>query len=294
MAQTYAWVLEQEIAEMSRKNEETVRWILEQQEREARERTAFAMLGLESRYREMMEQLVDDFEDLADHLKEQEAYRRQKAMRWHREMEKVALEEMRRRQTWRQESDSYRTGFDRRSVQEAERERERREHDRQRAKAMHDDAEKEGWRRYEEGWTALSPSAEPSDVLLTFKSIPWPMFAHPSSAEDITASRVAMFFLSPNHSEGQTRKERIKNALRRWHPDRFGRVLLKVAEDERKAVERRCRERRAMSQQPHGTRGQDDRPDSSKPLDLPVNSLGVFTAGHKPPFGRGLYLSHYG
>lgn len=222
---------------MSRKNEETVRWILEQQERQARERTVFAMLGLENRYRELMEQLVDDFEDLAEHVKAQEDYRRQKAMRWQREMDKLAFEEVRRREAWREETDSYRAGYGRRKEQEAEKERLRREQDRLRAKAMHDEAEKEGWSKYEEGWAALGPSADTSATTLTFKSIPWPLLSSPTKAEDIHPSRVAMFLLSPNHSEGQTRKERIKNALRRWHPDRFGRILLKVAEDEKKEVE---------------------------------------------------------
>lgn len=220
---------------MARKNEETVRWIMEQQEREARERTVFAMFGLENRYREMMEQLVDDFEDLTEQLKAQEEYRRLKAMHWQREM---AYDELRRQErAWRQEAENYRMASDRRKAQDIEKERRRRDLERQRARAARDEAEKEAWRQYEESWTALSPSVEASTEPLTFKTIPWPTFSPPSTVEDITPARVATFFLSPNHSEGQARKERIKNALRRWHPDRFGRLLARVAEEDKPAVE---------------------------------------------------------
>lgn len=225
---------------MARKNEETVRWIIEQQEREARERTVFAMLGLESRYREMMEQLVDDFEDMTEQLKAREEYRRQKAMHWQREMEKTTYDELRRHReydAWRQEVEDYRATYDRRRAQAAEKEKQRREMERLRAKAARDETEKEAWRRYEERWTALNPSAEPSSEPLSFKSIPWPVFSMPGKAEDITPARVAMFLLSPNHSNDQSRKERIKAALRRWHPDRFGRILLRVAEEDKKEVE---------------------------------------------------------
>ncbi|KAH8078032.1 hypothetical protein BXZ70DRAFT_688017 [Cristinia sonorae] len=241
MAQTYAWVMEQEIAEMSRKNEETVRWIMEQQEREARERTVFAMLGLEHKYREMMEQLVDDFEDITEQLKAQEDRRRHRAMFWQREMEKTAAyDELKRREhaAWREEVESYRVAYDRRKAQEAEKERARREQERQRLKAARDEAEKEAWRRYEEGWNALNPtSSSETTTPLTFNTIPWPLVSPPSKLDDITAARVAMFLLSSNHSDGLSRKERMKNALRRWHPDRFGRILARVIDEEKKDVE---------------------------------------------------------
>jgi len=224
---------------MARKNEETVRLIMEQQEREARERTVFAILGLENRYRDMMEQLADDFEDMTAQLKARDEHRRQKAMRWQREMEKTAYDEVRRHRhdEWRQEAENYWATYDRRRAQAAEKEKERREAERLRAKAARDEAEQEAWRRYEEKWVPLNPSSEPCTEPLTFKAIPWPLFSPPGKAEDITPARVAMFLLSPNHSNEQSRKERIKSALRRWHPDRFGRILLRVADDEKKEVE---------------------------------------------------------
>ena len=113
----------------------------------------------------------------------------------------------------------------------------RRDRERQRAKAARDEAEKEAWERYEEKWAALNPSAESSTSPLTFKSIPWPLLSPPGKVEDITPARIAMFLLSPNHSGEVSRKDRIKNALRRWHPDRFGRILTRVVEIDKKDVE---------------------------------------------------------
>ncbi|PCH43520.1 hypothetical protein WOLCODRAFT_33841, partial [Wolfiporia cocos MD-104 SS10] len=71
---------------------------------------------------------------------------------------------------------------------------------------------------------------------LTFGAIPWPMFSTPLMVEDITPARVAMFILSPMHSEAQSRKDKIRAALKRWHPDRFGRLLVRVEEHDRESV----------------------------------------------------------
>jgi hypothetical protein len=73
---------------------------------------------------------------------------------------------------------------------------------------------------------------------LRFKSIPWPTTVPPRSVADITPAAIAKFIFSPAHSGGMGRKERIKCALRRWHPDRFGRVLGRVDEKDKEAVER--------------------------------------------------------
>lgn len=175
MAQTYAWVLEQDFADMALKNEETVQWIRKQQERDLRReqmsRTARAACGA----RELME-FVDGFVVEVDGCRRiEETWRA--AMQWHAEAEKMVQDEVRR-------------------LQEARAEAER------------------------------------------FESIPWPMVSQPHKVEDITPARMAMFLLSPMHSEGQSKKERVRAALRRWHPDRFGRTLGRVNDQDRVAVER--------------------------------------------------------
>ncbi|KAI0298631.1 hypothetical protein BC826DRAFT_887994, partial [Russula brevipes] len=73
---------------------------------------------------------------------------------------------------------------------------------------------------------------------LRFKSVPWPTIVPPRNVADITPAAISKFIFSSAHSEGMSRKERIKNALRRWHPDRFGRVLSRVDEKDKGAVER--------------------------------------------------------
>ncbi|KAI0812362.1 hypothetical protein BC629DRAFT_1472366 [Irpex lacteus] len=46
-----------------------------------------------------------------------------------------------------------------------------------------------------------------------------------------------MFILSSQHSEGLSMKDRVKSALRRWHPDRFGRILARVSDEDKGKVE---------------------------------------------------------
>jgi hypothetical protein len=44
------------------------------------------------------------------------------------------------------------------------------------------------------------------------------------------------FLLSPAHSPEVSSKDRIRTALRRWHPDKFARLLGLVVESDRDAV----------------------------------------------------------
>ncbi|KAL4248587.1 hypothetical protein ABKN59_004350 [Abortiporus biennis] len=230
MAQTYAWVLEQEIAEMTRKNDETVRWVLKQQERDVKERTMHTILSVENKYRQMMDDLVDEYQREAERWKAREEATRRSAMRWQRELERTVEEEFRRLQAKRREAERYRMAYDRRRAEEAAKERERRRVEREHER---EEAQKDAWKRYEEAWSKLNTSTDE----LTFEMIPWPMFSPPQSVDSISPARVAMFFLSPVHVEDQPTRDRIKAALRRWHPDRFGRVLSRVKEDDKANVE---------------------------------------------------------
>lgn len=106
----------------------------------------------------------------------------------------------------------------------------------------------EAYSRYEEKWSTL-----PTLSTIRFSDIPWPVYTsalttpsspyapQPSyqsglrapkpinSIEQLTTTTIAPFILSPHHSEGKSRKDRIKAELLRWHPDRFnGRYLNKV------------------------------------------------------------------
>ncbi|KAI0305577.1 hypothetical protein B0F90DRAFT_1624502 [Multifurca ochricompacta] len=94
--------------------------------------------------------------------------------------------------------------------------------------------QEEAWKTYESRWAALGRDASP----LRFESIPWPTTVPPRKVEEITSEAITKFILSPAHSEGISQKERIKHGLRRWHPDRFGRMLNRVEKEDRGGVER--------------------------------------------------------
>lgn len=222
---------------MTRKNEETVRWVLEQQERDVHEKTFFTMPGVDNKYRRLLEEIIEDFQREKEYLKAREEETRRKAWRWQRDFERSVQDEMRRMQAKRREAERYRMAYDRRRAYEDARERERRRAEREREKAERVERERKAWRLYEERWAVLATHTDASDPL-TFRTIPWPMFVKPKVVEDVSASRVSTFLLSPLHSEDQTRKERIKSALRRWHPDRFGRLLSRVVDEDKEAVEK--------------------------------------------------------
>ncbi|KAJ1302039.1 hypothetical protein OPQ81_000874 [Rhizoctonia solani] len=87
---------------------------------------------------------------------------------------------------------------------------------------------REAWRAYEDTWTELSNSDAP--VRLTFNNIPWPVFSRPSSISQLNSRTIGAFLLSSLHDGGgSTRRERIRNAMRLWHPDKWmGRYMTRV------------------------------------------------------------------
>ncbi|OCH88283.1 hypothetical protein OBBRIDRAFT_795418 [Obba rivulosa] len=237
VAQSYTWALDQEIAEMARKNEETVHWVRQQQKCDAvKQRQAFSK-GEDSQLRRLLEKLAYGFRSEAEHWRSLEEETRRAARHWEREAEKLVREEVRRLRAAQLETERCRMAYERRKAYEDARERRRREKEQERARVRREEADRQAWQAYQDRWAALTdPKAAP--VELTFRIIPWPTFSPPRDVEDLTPARIATFILSPQHSEGQTKKERIKSALRRWHPDRFGRVLIRVKESDRDAVER--------------------------------------------------------
>jgi hypothetical protein len=213
---------------MARKNEDTVHWIRVQQERARRERVAFWSMGGEAgRWCDAVEGLLEEGIKWARRWRKSERSRRQ------REMDHAVQEELRRLQARRAETDRCRAAYERRKTMEDERER-RRKKEMERTKQ--EAAEKAAWESYEATWNKLS-SNEAQFELLSFEAIPWPLITPPRRTEDIRSARITMFVLSPHHSHGQTMKERVRSALRRWHPDRFGRILARVKEEDRAGVE---------------------------------------------------------
>ncbi|KAG8762757.1 hypothetical protein FRC11_007820, partial [Ceratobasidium sp. 423] len=93
----------------------------------------------------------------------------------------------------------------------------------------------DAWNAYELRWSALSV-ASPNQPI-GFRDIPWPLLRVPSGPESITPQAVGAFILSPLHSQDKPRKERLRNAMLRWHSDKFeGRWMARIEEDERPKV----------------------------------------------------------
>ncbi|KDQ60294.1 hypothetical protein JAAARDRAFT_125679 [Jaapia argillacea MUCL 33604] len=88
------------------------------------------------------------------------------------------------------------------------------------------------YQRHERQWGIIN-GAE----MLTWDSFPWPMFKRPTSPEDITTVAIGAYVLSPHYPGDKVGKDRIKEHIRRWHPDRFETKLLpKVVEGDQERV----------------------------------------------------------
>ncbi|KAK0439336.1 hypothetical protein EV421DRAFT_1820291 [Armillaria borealis] len=87
------------------------------------------------------------------------------------------------------------------------------------------------WNAYEKAWQDLVSSNSP----LRFSDIPWPVTAivfFPIS--DITMAKVEDVLLGDLRVRGcvVTRKERIRNSLLRWHPDKMTAILSRVVQED--------------------------------------------------------------
>ena len=77
----------------------------------------------------------------------------------------------------------------------------------------------------------------PTLEILSWSSFAWPMLKKPSSPEELTTTAISAYVLNPNAPTDKNEKDRIKEHIRRWHPDRFETKLLpKVRSDERDTV----------------------------------------------------------
>ncbi|KIM34204.1 hypothetical protein M408DRAFT_325670 [Serendipita vermifera MAFF 305830] len=130
-----------------------------------------------------------------------------------------------------------------------ERERERAIQKLSETRALEKKAFEEAWSIYESRWMLLAFATRsvatytsetqhaPGHLTLSFHDIPWPLLHPARSSHDITAESIRRFLASEHHSIDRTHRERIKEALLRWHPDRFGsRVLDHVREAQRDEV----------------------------------------------------------
>ncbi|KAG8904671.1 hypothetical protein FRB99_001353 [Tulasnella sp. 403] len=109
------------------------------------------------------------------------------------------------------------------------------------------------WLSYEDRWHQIQTNS--SGIVMKFSTIPWPMATQPSSPEKITTRDIKEFLLSPRavrasakvserHKERnptgadfKSRKAVLRDAILRWHPDKFlSKYLDWVVESDRAAV----------------------------------------------------------
>ena len=104
----------------------------------------------------------------------------------------------------------------------------------------------DAWAVYESRWMLLTYATRSvtangqgsaKALALSFFDIPWPLLHPPRGCDDITTAAIRRFIASEHQQEkDKTYRERIKEALLRWHPDRWSRILDHVRADHREEV----------------------------------------------------------
>ncbi|GLB39217.1 hypothetical protein LshimejAT787_0603790 [Lyophyllum shimeji] len=88
---------------------------------------------------------------------------------------------------------------------------------------------------HERQWALLASNSD-----MRWGSVPWPMFKPPKSPEDITAAAVSAYMQSPYYPDkdkSKTYKDRLKDHIKKWHPDRFEtKYLPRFVEEDRERV----------------------------------------------------------
>ncbi len=70
-----------------------------------------------------------------------------------------------------------------------------------------------------------------------WNSFPWPALKRPSNPEELTTTAISAYIFSPHNPSDKPDKDRLKEQIRRWYPDRFETKLLpKVRSDDREKV----------------------------------------------------------
>ncbi|GBE87631.1 hypothetical protein SCP_1103080 [Sparassis crispa] len=87
---------------------------------------------------------------------------------------------------------------------------------------------------HERRWADL-----PNMDVLSWSTLPWPMLRRPEEPDDLTTIAISAYVLSPHYpgEKAKSPRDRIKEHIRRWHPDRFETKLLpKVRKDDQDKV----------------------------------------------------------
>ncbi|KAF8601583.1 hypothetical protein BDV93DRAFT_445625 [Ceratobasidium sp. AG-I] len=98
----------------------------------------------------------------------------------------------------------------------------------------------ERWAAYSAQWECILslPRNIPEQDLLTTRHLALPVLVVTpfTGTSGISKSELEAFFLSDAHSQGKTRKERVRAALLTWHPDKCEKWICKFREDRRPII----------------------------------------------------------
>ena len=200
VAYAFSWVQEHQIEEMMRQNQETVEWVLRQQQRFVRDQVSYALDDMHRCFEMEMEM---DTESWLEEARETSARRARRKARREAETAKLLQREAEKR---------------------------KKEHEERHRKVK---AVVKARKVYEEQWARISRNPEGR---LSFATIPWPTVAQPTNTTGITKDNIREFLLS-HHSKDVSSKDRIRTALKLWHPDKFKRTLDRVEGEDRALVE---------------------------------------------------------
>ncbi|KAI0056241.1 hypothetical protein BV25DRAFT_1832470 [Artomyces pyxidatus] len=157
------------------------------------------------------------------------------------EREEAARQEREKAQKERERQEREKEELERARKEKERLQRERQEQERQ-EKVRSENARRQreaqamadAFAKYEAEWNAMHGRQ------LTFGTIPWPVQV-PSmvrNVSDLTERGIKEFLLSEHHSKNVSAKQRIREALLRWHPDRLVTTLAMVVERDRVNVEK--------------------------------------------------------
>ncbi|KAF9049812.1 hypothetical protein BJ165DRAFT_951800 [Panaeolus papilionaceus] len=233
---TFAWAAEQEFLRSDKRGMTTEEWV--KQQRDFQRATAPKTRQTSTKSKARFVGVIGG-ETCRVRLREGKAYVMEKAgssdddeYKWNwaqsqarsriREEFKKMEEHLQRKQEAEREARAEREKMARAALEEKER------RDRMKVEGF----VRESWQRYEDGWKRMITD----ETLLSFESVPWPVMMQVRGESDLNRDCISNFLFSPLHSADSSRKERLKKALLRWHPDRFTRFIDKIQEKDKEKV----------------------------------------------------------
>lgn len=84
---------------------------------------------------------------------------------------------------------------------------------------------------YNAAWSVLASESTLAPKNLQFRDIPWPVHPQPRSSDEITIDAISTFLFSSDHSPEKSRKQRMRDAIFLYHPDRFNKWAAKISNE---------------------------------------------------------------